>query len=206
MGAQRRPCGPPRSRSADGAKENSASERQCLSKLMRDEGSGAAAKVIDSRAKLAAALSNALIDEVINIHRPVPYRLGLAGDGVSSTTIVPMRRHPEALPDAEKAEIPLAKLANYALDPNHPTGGHKARRIKAALGFEAADAGRVAEMVRSAVSAYPAVAGASNAWGQVFSVDMPLTGSGGTAIVRTAWIIESGQHVPRLTSFYVRES
>ena len=34
---------------------------------------------------------------------------------------------PTRLPRAEEATIPTDKLVRYALDPNHPRGGHKAR-------------------------------------------------------------------------------
>ena len=65
-----------RALSDKGARENPSSERQYLSNLKRSEGVQAAANVIGGRARLAAALTNAPIDEIINIHRPVPYRLG----------------------------------------------------------------------------------------------------------------------------------
>ena len=118
----------------------------------------------------------------------------------------PMERHPNALQAAESAEVPLQKLSGYALNAEHPTGGHKARRVKAALGFVAKDSQMVADMIKSALSAHPAVDGPRNAWGATFYVDVPLTGPAGSAIVRTAWIIESGKEVPRMPSFYVKES
>jgi hypothetical protein len=62
------------------ARENPASEREFLRKMMKQDGISEAAKVMGGRAKLAAALINAPIDEVINIHKPKPYRLGRAGD------------------------------------------------------------------------------------------------------------------------------
>jgi hypothetical protein len=66
----------------DKAKDNPASERQYLGRVMREEGASKAAKIIGGRAKLAAALTNAPIDSIVNIHRPVPYRLGRVGDNV----------------------------------------------------------------------------------------------------------------------------
>ena len=117
-----------------------------------------------------------------------------------------MNPHPDALPNADRAEIHLQKLSNYSLSTEHQTGKHKARRIKAVLGFEAKDAELIAKMVLASLPAYQSVAGVSNAWGRMFTVDMPLTGPAGTAIVRAAWIIDDGLDVPRLTSFYVKES
>lgn len=65
---------------AKDARENLASERQFLARMMREEGVSKAARVIGSRAKLAVALSQAPIEAVINLHRPAPYRLGRVGD------------------------------------------------------------------------------------------------------------------------------
>jgi len=64
----------------DKAKDNPASERQYLGRVMREEGTAKAAQIIGGRAKLAAALTNAPIDAIVNIHRPAPYRLGRVGD------------------------------------------------------------------------------------------------------------------------------
>ena len=41
------------------------------------------------------------------------------------------------------------------------------------------------------------------AHGLLWRVDMPITGPRGTATVRTGWIYEEGQDVPRLTTAYV---
>lgn len=65
---------------AKDARENQASERQYLARVMREEGTAKAAQIIGGRAKLAAALTNAPIDAVVNIHRPAPYRLGRVTD------------------------------------------------------------------------------------------------------------------------------
>jgi hypothetical protein len=41
------------------------------------------------------------------------------------------------------------------------------------------------------------------AHGFLWRVDMPITGPKGTATVRTGWIYETGQDVPRLITAYV---
>jgi hypothetical protein len=46
---------------------------------------------------------------------------------------------PIRLPRATRATIPTDKLVNYALDPNHPRGRHKARVFASALGIGAAN-------------------------------------------------------------------
>jgi len=76
----------------DKARENPASERQYLARVMREEGASKAAQIIGGRAKLAAALTNAPIDSIVNINRPAPYRLGRGGDNAG------MRSEEFALP------------------------------------------------------------------------------------------------------------
>ncbi len=44
------------------------------------------------------------------------------------------------LPNCEKAFVDIAKLRDYSLNPEHESGGHKARVFQAALGLTADDA------------------------------------------------------------------
>lgn len=65
--------------SASGAKENPASERIYLRQVMEKKGIAEASKIVGSRAKLAVALTQAPISEVVNINRPMPYKLAKVG-------------------------------------------------------------------------------------------------------------------------------
>jgi len=112
----------------------------------------------------------------------------------------------ERLPNYDKAIIDMRKLVEYALNPDHPTGSHKAKRILSSLGLDASDAAQIVEAIRIALGKNPSVEGTPIQWGRVFTVDFPLTGPDGTAIVRTSWIIDNQDDVPRMTSFYVKES
>lgn len=40
------------------------------------------------------------------------------------------------LPNSEKAFVDIAKLRDYSLNPEHESGGHKARVFRAALGLK----------------------------------------------------------------------
>lgn len=64
---------------SQGARAKPAAERVWLRKMMQEQGIPEAARVMGSRAKLAAALTNAPIDEIININRPKAYWVGRAG-------------------------------------------------------------------------------------------------------------------------------
>ncbi|HEX8921060.1 MAG TPA: hypothetical protein VF766_06260 [Pyrinomonadaceae bacterium] len=108
------------------------------------------------------------------------------------------------LPNAESAVIDLEKLRAYSLNPNHPEGKHKARVFQSRLGFIADDAERLREMVLSAVLTTDTIEGAVDKYGSRYVVDFPVQGLHGMVMIRTAWIIDAGETIPRLVSCYVK--
>ena len=110
--------------------------------------------------------------------------------------------HPQ-LPDADKAHIPMPKLTSYALNPDHPKGGHKARVLAAALGYTAADAPTLARQLLAGLPGQPATTGKLDQHGQRWTVDIPVTTPKGSATVRTGWIVRPGSDAPQLTSAYI---
>jgi len=108
------------------------------------------------------------------------------------------------LPGADKAVVPLEKLRDYSLDLNHPVGKHKARVFAAALGMTRDDALRLKEMILRAILANDAILSGANSHGTRYSVDFQALGARGPVTIRTAWIIDSGEIIPRLTSCYIR--
>lgn len=114
--------------------------------------------------------------------------------------------NPGSLPNYENAVIEERKLVDYALNPEHEVGGSKARRFKAALGYDAANAQDLAHAIRAKLSKGKAIGGLADKHGQRYAVDMELTGPAGKAVVRTAWIAEGDDEIPRLVSVYVKES
>lgn len=107
------------------------------------------------------------------------------------------------LPHAERAEVALPKLRDYCLNPLHDEGKHKARVFASALGMTAADADALREILVEAVRIHEAVPGYRDAYGQRYTVDVPVHWRGRHAILRSAWILEHGSDNPRLTSCYV---
>jgi hypothetical protein len=110
------------------------------------------------------------------------------------------------LPNFGKAVIDNRKLTGYALNPHHATGSHKARRFKSALGFDSTNAHILEQEIRSNLHKSKVVSTHSDKHGKHYCVDMKLTGPAGTAIVRTAWITDNADLIPRLTSVYVKRS
>ncbi len=105
------------------------------------------------------------------------------------------------LPGAAQAVIPPAKLAGYALNPAHDQGGSdKARVFESALGYTAANADELGRQLLAGLKGRPATAALRDAYGQRWTVDIPVTGPKGAAIVKTGWIVQDGNDAPRLIS------
>ena len=112
--------------------------------------------------------------------------------------------HPAALPNYDKAEIPRSKLEDYALNPAHEDGRHKARVFKSALGYEQTDWGKLAQDILSALPYQAAGPEATGPWGRKYTVVLPITGpNGNTVNVETAWIIRPGTDYPSLVTTLV---
>jgi hypothetical protein len=107
------------------------------------------------------------------------------------------------LPAADHAVIEHAKLRDYALDPDHPTGAHKARVFAAALGLTKRDADELSVAILAAVAREPAIPGAHDRFGQRYVVDFVMERGDRRAVVRTAWIVRTDEDFPRLTTCHV---
>jgi hypothetical protein len=108
-----------------------------------------------------------------------------------------------SLPNFKNATIDQRKITDYALNPDHPIGGHKARKIKAALGFDLSNAAEFSAQILKQLPTGAVIAGKLDKHGQRYTVDVELTGPTGKSIVRTAWIIEKEGLPPRLVTVYV---
>lgn len=107
------------------------------------------------------------------------------------------------LKNAPTAIIEPVKFVDYCLDPHHEDGRHKARVFKAILGFDRTNYADLIAAIRTGIMTHEAEYLGETAHGFLWRVDMPITGPRGTATVRTGWIYEKGQDVPRLTTAYV---
>lgn len=111
----------------------------------------------------------------------------------------------ELLPNAPEAQIPPDKVTEYALNPEHQFGGaDKARVFDSVLGFNRSNATELISQIKSGVMKNPAVMGKADEYGQRFTVDIPITGPKGSAVVRTGWIIDNGSTIPRLVTLFVK--
>jgi hypothetical protein len=106
------------------------------------------------------------------------------------------------LRNADRAVIDERKVRDYLLNPLHARGGHKARMFAAALGYRRFDHARLIKHIREGILTHEALRIDAVPYGERFRVEIPIVGSGGSAVVRTLWIIRTGEDVPRLTSAY----
>ena len=102
--------------------------------------------------------------------------------------------------------IDLAKLRDYSLNPAHPEGKHKARVFAALLGFTTSHAERLREMILTNVVWHEAVQGMTDEHGTRYRVDFEVQGKRAVVRIRTAWIIDTGEDVPRLVSCYMKRN
>ena len=90
------------------------------------------------------------------------------------------------LPNADRAVVDVVKLREYSLNAAHREGKHKARVFAALLGFTAADAERLREMILTAVLSHEATLGTTDEHGTRYAVDFAVPGLRGRVTIRTA--------------------
>src|SRR4051794_1746379 len=97
------------------------------------------------------------------------------------------------LPNAERAIVDVRKLRDYCLSTEHFRGRHKARVFESALGFTAADAEELREILLTAARTESCTATEHDEFGQRYIVDLAVSGPAGGATVRSTWIIRVGE-------------
>jgi hypothetical protein len=110
------------------------------------------------------------------------------------------------LPNAHLALIEERKVTDYLLNGAHPDNGGKARFFNG-LGFSTADVAIFITALRHVAETGNVVERIESAYGVKFVVDGALPAQAGTSArtVRTVWIIERGENVPRLVTAYPNE-
>ncbi len=124
--------------------------------------------------------------------------------GVSALeTAIATRASP--LLNAARAQIDARKFTEYALNPLSGDGRNKARVFQSALGYTRENYHELIEQIRTGILSTPAIKGTLDGYGARYTVDIMVTGPKGQAIVRTGWIFEPGNEIPRLTTAFVKK-
>ena len=108
------------------------------------------------------------------------------------------------LPNGEQAIVDSIKLRDYCLSPTHTRGRHKARVFAAVLGLTNEDAEQLQDALFQAALTEDATPSKQDAFGERYVIDFLMQGPRGAAIVRSAWIVRTGEDAPRLASCYDR--
>jgi hypothetical protein len=108
------------------------------------------------------------------------------------------------LPNGDAAIIEIAKLRDYCLNPDHPRGKHKARVFKAVLDISVGEADLLVEALARAAHESETEEGAADEFGIRYIIDFELAHLDRSAIVRSCWIVRTGEIVPRFVTCFVR--
>jgi hypothetical protein len=107
------------------------------------------------------------------------------------------------LPNAERAILEIRKIADYCLSSVHPRGRHKARVFRDALELNQDDAEWLRVELLDGVRRGEATELSSDDLGGRWRVDVPVARQGKSVVVRTVWIVRSGEQVPRFVTCWV---
>ena len=106
------------------------------------------------------------------------------------------------IPNAERAVVDIRKLRDYCLNPQHNKGKHKARLFTSLLGMDSDNAEELRNTLLETVRTQDAQLGETDAYGQRYMLDFTLNWRGKQARIRSAWIIEKGSDIPKLTTAF----
>ena len=107
------------------------------------------------------------------------------------------------LPHSGRAIVHIDKLVDYCLNPEHPSGKHKARVFKSSLNLGLEDAETLRTTLLDVVHREIAIPTKRNAYGQKYIIDFEMSHLGQTAEVRTVWIVRDNENFPRFVTCYV---
>lgn len=109
------------------------------------------------------------------------------------------------LPNGEQATIPIEKLTQYCLNPNHPSGKHKARVFQSKLGITLETVDRLIPLIQQAAIEGEVVQQEDTPFGQVFKVDWEIPNTESIQL-RTTWEITPDNNFPRLITAFIKRS
>jgi hypothetical protein len=107
------------------------------------------------------------------------------------------------MPNRERAIVDVRKLEDYCLSASHVRGRHKARVFRQALALDRPDASWLRAALLEAARTSEATETEVDEFGSRWQIDLTLTRYGRTAVVRSIWIIRTGEDLPRFISAWV---
>jgi len=107
------------------------------------------------------------------------------------------------LPNSQRAILDIQKIEDYCVNPQHPRGRHKARLFRELLGAVRTDGSWLRDALMEAVQNSEAIELAADSFGTRWRVDVSISRQGMSAMVRTVWIVRTGEDAPRFVTCWV---
>ena len=107
------------------------------------------------------------------------------------------------LPNASKAIIKKEKITDYVLSFDHFEGKNKARVFLSVLGLKKENANFLINEIKDAILVNDALKQSQSVYGTKYTVDFDLRFEKRIARVRTAWLIENDNQLPRLITCFI---
>jgi len=107
------------------------------------------------------------------------------------------------LPHGDEAIVDIRKIGDYCLNPAHPRGRHKARIFRETLGLHRSDAEWLRRVLLDAARTAEALVTGEDAWGTHWRLDATVRRQDKAVMVRTIWIVRTGERVPRFVTCWV---
>ncbi len=106
------------------------------------------------------------------------------------------------LPDNSNAYVSMSKITDYLISETHAIGKSKAKFFRS-LGFDEENVGRFIQGLIRIAQTESVTDVSETAYGKKYVIDGDLeTPKGDMIRLRTVWIIETGDFVPRLVTAY----
>jgi hypothetical protein len=107
------------------------------------------------------------------------------------------------LPHGDEAILDIRKIEDYCLNASHPRGRHKARVFREALNLQRGDASWLRDVLLGAARRGEALQIGERTWGSQWRIDVTIRRQSKSAVVRTVWIVRTGENVPRFVTCWV---
>ena len=107
------------------------------------------------------------------------------------------------LPNGNRAIVDRRKVTDYCLNLDHDDGSHKARLFQTLMGLNRGNSALLLDALSTAAATGDAVVGKRDEHGCRYVIDFECEGPRGTAMIRSAWIVRTGEEVPRLVTCYI---
>jgi hypothetical protein len=107
------------------------------------------------------------------------------------------------LPNSEQAILDIRKIEDYCLNSEHPRGRHKARLFRETIGLGRSDSSWLRLTLLDAVRTAEAVQLGVDRFGARWRVDVVVSRQGKSVMVRTIWMVRTGEDLPRFVTCWV---